>query len=177
VLNGSRFQLVNARTSRRRKQSLEHTNIDLSGLAAEVVDELRVTDPAHQPSVTIQAGITAYGDISLLESVLENLLGNAWKYTVRCAQPRISFFCKPRGEGWIYIVEDNGPGFDMAYADQLFAPFQRLHSQEAYPGIGIGLATVQRIIRRHGGEIRAHSRTGESARFSFTLRPGIFEAS
>lgn len=163
--------------SRSSRGMLERTNIDLSGLAAEVVDELRVTDPAHQPSVTIQAGITANGDISLLESVLENLLGNAWKYTVGCAQPRISFFCKPQGEGWIYIVEDNGPGFDMAYADQLFAPFQRLHSQEAYPGIGIGLATVQRIIRRHGGEIRAHSRPGEGARFCFTLRPGIFEAS
>ncbi len=163
--------------SRSSRGVLERTTVDLSRLAEEVVEELRVADPAHRPSVAIQPGITAYGDISLLESVLENLLGNAWKYTVGCPQPRISFSCEPRGEGWVYIVEDNGPGFDMAYAEQLFTPFQRLHSQETYPGIGIGLATVQRIIHRHGGEIRAHSQPGEGARFCFTLRPGIFDAS
>ena len=163
--------------SRSSRGMLERTQIDLSALAAEVIDELRATDPTHQPSVNIQAGITAYGDIRLLECVLENILGNAWKYTVGCTQPRISFFCKRQGDGWIYIVEDNGAGFDMAYADQLFTPFQRLHSQEAYPGIGIGLATVERIIHRHGGEIHAHSTPGEGTRFSFTLRPGIFETS
>jgi len=179
ILNGCRrmTEMIEGllKLSRSSRRLLERTQIDLSSLAAEVVEELRVNDPAHQPTVNIQTGITAYGDVHLLESVLENLLGNAWKYTVGGTQPRISFFSKRQGDGWIYYVEDNGSGFDMAYAKQLFTPFQRLHSQEAYPGIGIGLATVQRIIHRHGGEIRAHSAPGEGACFCFTLRPGIFE--
>lgn len=180
ILNGCRrmSEMIEGllKLSRSSRGILERTQIDLSGLAAEVIEELRAADPKHRPEVDIQAGITAYGDARLIESVLENLLGNAWKYTVGNPAPSLSLYTKRQGDGWIYYIEDNGPGFDMAYVEQLFTPFQRLHSQADYPGIGIGLATVQRIIHRHGGRIWAHSEPGKGARFCFTLRPGIADA-
>ena len=102
--------------------------------------------------------------------MLENLLGNAWKFTAACASARVEFGVLAGVEGTpAYFVRDNGAGFDMAYAGKLFAPFQRLHSEKEFPGIGIGLATVQRIINRHGGRVWAESALGAGATFSFTL--------
>lgn len=101
--------------------------------------------------------------------VLENLVGNAWKYTGKRAGARIEFSCREQDGKRIYSVRDNGDGFDMAYANKLFLPFQRLHSEEEFEGIGIGLATVQRIILRHGGEVWAEAEPGKGAIFHFTL--------
>jgi light-regulated signal transduction histidine kinase (bacteriophytochrome) len=109
------------------------------------------------------------GDPQLLRALLENLLGNAWKFTSKVHNPRIEFG-RERGDGvWAYFVGDNGAGFDMEYAEKLFAPFQRLHSAKEFAGTGIGLATVQRIVRRHGGRIWAQGAVNEGARFHFTL--------
>jgi signal transduction histidine kinase len=101
--------------------------------------------------------------------VLDNLLGNAWKFTTGVSRARIEVGSSNTDDGVEFFVADNGAGFDMAYADKLFGAFQRLHSQEQFPGIGIGLATVQRIVRRHGGRIRAEASPGAGARFLFTL--------
>jgi light-regulated signal transduction histidine kinase (bacteriophytochrome) len=111
----------------------------------------------------------AYGDRNLLRLVLENLLGNAWKFSSKVDLPRIEMGIKESNGKKTYYIQDNGVGFDMTYADKLFKPFQRLHKASEFPGTGIGLATVQRIIRRHGGEIWAESTVGEGATFYFTL--------
>lgn len=117
----------------------------------------------------VEPKIVVVGDHHLLEAVLSNLLGNAWKYTGKVAEPEIHIYSEQHdGRRWISF-EDNGAGFDMNDADKLFKPFQRLHRQDEFPGIGIGLATVQRIIRRHGGEIHAQGEMGNGAKFSFSL--------
>ena len=141
--------------------------VDLSKTAAEVIRALRDGDRERSFAVGIQPGLTVRGDYGLLKVLLENLLGNAWKFTTKTPKPEIRFgFKKDRGE---YFVEDNGAGFDMAYAKKLFGAFQRLHSQEEFPGTGIGLATVQRVVHRHGGRIRAEGAPGKGAAFYFTL--------
>ena len=115
--------------------------------------------------------ITAWGDVRLMMTVLRNLLGNAWKYTGRTAQGSIRFHVEQRyGRTW-YCVSDNGAGFDMAHAERLFKPFTRLHRQDEFPGHGLGLATVQRIVKRHGGEIEAEAMAGQGATVRFWLRP------
>jgi len=135
-----------------------------------VVDELRRGSPERQVNVVIAAGMTAHGDPTLLRMALENLLGNAWKYSAKVAQAEVHFEPSQQGGRTVYLVSDNGAGFDMRFADRLFGVFQRLHSSSDFPGTGIGLASVQRIVRRHGGEIWAESEVGQGARFYFTLK-------
>ena len=113
--------------------------------------------------------MSVQGDPTLLRIVLENLLGNAWKYSAKVAQARISFESSLHGGRTAYRVRDNGAGFDMRFADRLFGVFQRLHSASDFEGTGIGLASVQRIVRRHGGEIWAESEVNRGASFYFTL--------
>ena len=152
-------------------QPLARQPVNLSQLAGFVVDDLRRGAPERQVEVDIAAGMVADGDPTLLRLVLENLLGNAWKYSARTAQARLQFDCDTQGARQVFNVVDNGAGFDMRYADRLFGVFQRLHSGNDFPGTGVGLASAKRIVRRHGGDIWAESEPGRGARFHFTLRP------
>jgi len=142
--------------------------VDLSAAAREIVGRLAEGEPARRVTVEIQPDVIARGDPRLLHIALTNLFDNAWKYTAKTASPRIVFGMRPEGERDVYHVIDNGVGFDMQYADRLFGAFQRLHGAE-FPGTGIGLATVQRIVHRHGGQVWAESRPAEGASFFFTL--------
>ena len=145
--------------------------VDLSALAAAVLARLARAEPQRQVEVRIEPGLEVCGDPRLLGQVLENLLDNAWKYTARQPSATIRVYAEPgaqAGERWICVADD-GAGFDMANAARLFQPFQRLHRQAEFPGLGIGLATVQRIVRRHGGRIEARSAPGTGAVFRFTL--------
>jgi light-regulated signal transduction histidine kinase (bacteriophytochrome) len=151
--------------------ALELREVNLSALAGEVVRDLRVHDPDRQVDVSIWDGINVNGDARLLRAVLENLLGNAWKFTSKAEAPRIEVGTMRDGDKSVYFVRDNGAGFDMAFADKLFGAFQRLHGMEEFPGTGIGLATVQRIVHRHGGRIWADAAPGRGAVFYFTLAP------
>jgi signal transduction histidine kinase len=151
------------------------TEIDLSELASGVIAELRRAHPDRRVECLVEGGLTAAGDRRLLQAVLENLLGNAWKFTrPRAGAARIEVGRLPGVAPPTFFVRDNGAGFDMAYASRLFAPFQRLHRAEAFEGTGIGLATVQRIVERHGGEIWAEAAVDQGATFFFTL-PGRSE--
>lgn len=143
--------------------------VDLSAMAHEIVLGLQMIEPRRQVAVTIAEALQAEGDPRLLRSLLENLLGNAWKYTSKTATAQIDFNCIVDGEDCVYRVRDNGAGFDMAQADRLFRPFQRLHPASDFTGSGIGLATVARIVKRHGGTIVAEGVSGRGACFSFTL--------
>lgn len=143
--------------------------VDLSAIAAETASVLGSSGPERKVEFHMAKDITAYGDPGLLRGVLENLLGNAWKYTSRTGHAVIEFGVTEHKGVPVYFVRDNGAGFDMAYAGKLFSPFQRLHSQEAFPGSGIGLATVRRIILRHGGSIWAEGAVDKGAAFFFTL--------
>jgi signal transduction histidine kinase len=144
--------------------------VNLSQLAGFVVDDLRRSAPERSVDVHIEPGMTTQGDPTLLRMALENLLGNAWKYTARTAEPRIGFERTEHDGGFAYTVHDNGAGFDMRFADRLFGVFQRLHSASEFEGTGVGLASVRRIVQRHHGEIWAESEVGRGARFHFTLR-------
>jgi signal transduction histidine kinase len=152
-------------------QPLARQPVNLSQLAAFVLDDLRRAAPERQVEVDIAAGMVVDGDPTLLRLVLENLLGNAWKYSARNAQAKLQFNCEMRNGRQVFNVVDNGAGFDMRNADRLFGVFQRLHSANDFPGTGVGLASVKRIVRRHGGDIWAESEPGRGARFHFTLRP------
>jgi light-regulated signal transduction histidine kinase (bacteriophytochrome) len=147
--------------------------LNLSNLVQTLAEELRQRDPGRKIEFNIAPGIVAQGDRSLLLVVLANLLGNAWKFTSRQPHPRIEFGFLHRHGQRAYFVRDNGAGFDMSQAEKLFAPFQRLHDSEAFSGTGIGLATVQRIIHRHGGLIWAEGAVGQGATFFFTLAPRV----
>ena len=144
-------------------------SVDLSLLAREVASSLQLTGPERRVEFRIADGILAHGDASLLQVVLDNLLGNAWKYTGLREQAVIEFGAREIDRVPAYFVRDNGAGFDMADADKLFSPFQRLPGAESSRGFGIGLATVQRIIRQHGGRIWAESEPDRGATFYFTL--------
>ena len=151
------------------RAEINRCSVDLSALASEVCAELQQTEPQRAVKLEIAPGLNADGDPRLLRIVLCNLLGNAWKYSRKRPEARIEFG-KTDGEGVdTYFVRDNGAGFDMAYADKLFGAFQRLHRNDEFEGIGVGLATVQRIIRRHHGTIRAESVEHEGTTFYFTL--------
>ncbi|GFO69241.1 hypothetical protein GMLC_28200 [Geomonas limicola] len=154
--------------SRVSRSKLVKQTVNLSALAADITASLRESDPARRVEVEITPGIKALGDKILLGQVLENLLGNAWKYTARREGARLSFGTTLTGSGRTFYVRDNGAGFDMAYRDKLFGAFQRLHGEE-YEGTGIGLATVKRIIDRHGGEVWAEAAPEAGATFYFTL--------
>ncbi|MFC1763558.1 PAS domain S-box protein [Planctomycetota bacterium] len=155
--------------SRVTRSTLKCRQVDVSHLARHVVENLQQHDPLRQVEVDIADGVHVYGDPGLLEVVLQNLLGNAWKFTAKAELPRIVFEVREEPGDQIYCVRDNGAGFDMAYADKLFGVFQRLHSASEFEGTGVGLATVQRIVQRHGGRIWAESTLGQGATFYFTL--------
>lgn len=145
--------------------------VRVSTLAEMIIDELRNLEPQRSVELSIQPGLTLCGDPRLLRAVLENLLANAWKFTRKNPIPRIEFGASEINGQRVFFVRDNGAGFDMAYADKLFGAFQRLHPRSEFEGTGIGLATVQRIIHRHGGRVWAESATDKGATFYFTL-PG-----
>jgi light-regulated signal transduction histidine kinase (bacteriophytochrome) len=144
--------------------------VDLSALAREVAAELARSEPERHVVVAIAEGLAAPGDPALLRTVLANLFGNAWKFTRRQALPRVEFGCAGNGRGGPYYVRDNGAGFEIEYADRLFGAFQRLHTPEEFEGSGIGLATVRRIVERHGGRVWAEGSPDAGATFYFTLR-------
>ena len=150
-------------------QPLARQPVNLSQLASYVVDELRRNAPEREAEVDIEPGLATTGDPTLLRLVLENLLGNAWKYCARCARTQISLRTVPHGHGHAYVVRDNGAGFDMRSSDRLFGLFQRLHSASEFPGHGVGLASVKRIVHRHGGDVWAEAEPGRGAAFFFTL--------
>jgi PAS domain S-box-containing protein len=156
--------------SRISRSELKREDIDLSAIAHEVIDELRRQDPARTVECKIQEGVTAWGDARLLRIVLDNLLGNAWKFTSKRSDAEIEFGMRKQDEEEaLYFVRDNGAGFDMAYSEKLFGAFQRLHDTTEFPGTGIGLATAQRVIHKHGGHIHADSEVGKGATFYFKL--------
>ncbi len=150
-------------------QPLARQPVNLSQVAGYVVEDLRRQAPQRQVQVHIEPGLSAQGDPTLLRLVLENLLGNAWKYSSKCDAAVIDFHRVQHDDTWVYEVRDNGAGFDMRSADRLFGVFQRLHGAHDFPGTGVGLASVRRIVRRHGGQIWAESKPGAGARFQFTL--------
>jgi light-regulated signal transduction histidine kinase (bacteriophytochrome) len=155
--------------SRVTRSDMSYEWVNLSELARNIVAELEKAEPQRKVKLSIAPVMWAYGDRSLLRLALENLLGNAWKFSSKAASPRIEMGTLEYNSKQAYFVRDNGVGFDMTYADKLFKPFQRLHKSTEFAGTGIGLATVQRIIRRHGGEVWAESKVGEGATFYFTL--------
>ena len=155
-----------ARVSRR---ELVRKRADLSDIAGQVAAELRRRQPARKVQVKVQPGLVAEADPHLLAIVFENLMGNAWKFTGKREDARIEVGRQADGGAPAFYVRDNGAGFDMQYADKLFGAFQRLHAEADFEGTGIGLATVQRIVARHGGRIWAEGRVDEGATFYFTL--------
>jgi len=172
-----------ARVSR---AEMQRETVDLSALAGDVLAELQKNEPERRVECHIEPGLAAEGDARLLRVVLDNLLGNAWKFTSKTANVKIEFGALPQASpgmdevdrvvnrrsetgGPAYFVRDNGAGFDMQYVNKLFGAFQRLHAMNEFPGTGVGLATVQRIVHRHGGAVRAQGKPGAGATFYFTL--------
>lgn len=151
------------------RAAVRRGDADLSAIARVIVAELRDADPAREVVTTIEPGVLAYADPALVGDVLQNLLGNAWKYSSKNARARISFRCCTREPEPVYAVTDDGAGFDMVFADRLFQSFERLHTSSEFEGTGLGLVTVQRIVERHGGRIWAEARVGQGATFYFTL--------
>jgi light-regulated signal transduction histidine kinase (bacteriophytochrome) len=164
-------ELIDAllKMSRVSRGELRLERVDLSRLAGEVIEELRVGDARRQVEVLIQPELFVIGDAPLLRNLLGNLLGNAWKFTRDRLDARIEFGAVVDEQGLEYFVRDNGAGFSQAYVDKLFRPFQRLHHNDDFAGHGIGLASVKRIVERHGGTIRAEGEVGKGATFWFTL--------
>ena len=155
--------------SRSTRGGLQYEMVDISALSKRLLVELAQSDPERQITIEVEAGLQARGDTRMIEVMMRNLLGNAWKYTAHMKEPNICVYAEERDNAHLFCVADNGAGFDMAHANRLFKPFQRLHRQEEFPGIGIGLATVQRIVNRHGGIIEARGKPGKGATFCFTL--------
>ena len=156
--------------SRVARADMHCAQVDLSALARSIADRLQQEEPDRQVEFVIQPELTAYGDTRLLDIVLTNLLGNAWKFTSKHPAARIEFGQTEMGGQRVYFVRDNGAGFDMAYARKLFGAFQRMHRSDEFPGSGVGLATVQRIIHRHGGRIWAEAEVEKGATFYFVLQ-------
>lgn len=157
--------------SRLTRQVMSSDNVDLTAMASGIVAELRKGSPDRDVAVTIEPAMASRGDSRLLHVALENLLGNAWKYTARKPVSHIHFGVKTDEPTPVFYVRDDGAGFDMQYAGRLFGAFQRLHPVEEFDGTGIGLATVQRIVHRHGGQVWAEAEAGRGATFYFTLSP------
>jgi signal transduction histidine kinase len=170
------------------RQEIDRMEFNISNRASSIIDGLRETDPGRNVEVCIEEGLSAFADLGLMEIVLTNLLGNAWKFTSKAENARIEFGAfegtvqdlRTESSGvvetglsperkTVYYVRDNGIGFDPNYSEKLFAPFQRLHSDKEFAGTGIGLSIVERIIRRHDGRIWGESEKGKGAAFFFTL--------
>ena len=158
--------------SRLSRQRCARVPVDMSALAREVVAEVRAGQPDRHVEVEIQDGLLVEADPSLVRTVLQNLLANAYKFTSKAAHPRIRFGAIEQDGVPVYFVADNGAGFDMAHAERLFLPFYRLHRETEFPGDGIGLATVMRAVRKHGGTIWAQAAVNEGATFHFSLTSG-----
>ncbi|MEW6186163.1 MAG: ATP-binding protein [Thermodesulfobacteriota bacterium] len=155
--------------SRVTRGELHREAVDLKAIVLEIADELKRTDPARQVEVIVGSGITVQGDLRLLKIALGHLLNNAWKFTARHPMARIEVDRMDREGETLFFIRDDGAGFDMTYGERLFGTFQRLHTQEEFEGTGIGLATVRRIIHRHGGRIWAEGEVEKGATFFFTL--------
>ena len=158
--------------SRVSRTEMRHERVDLSALAQEIAAELQQRNTQRQVEFVIESGLLVEGDSRLLQAVMENLLDNAWKFTGKRPVARIEFGARERDGEVVYFVRDNGVGFDMAHAGKLFGAFQRLHAMNDYAGTGIGLATVQRIVDRHGGRVMAEAAPEEGATIYFTLGAG-----
>ncbi len=155
--------------SRLSRSEMRSQTVSLSKLAREIAEKLKEGEPERTVKFSIEDDVIVMGDERLLRIALQNLFDNAWKFTSKRERAKISFGQIRNGEKTEYFVRDDGAGFDMAYADKLFGVFQRLHTTKEFEGTGIGLVTVQRIIHRHGGLIRAEAKVGEGAAFYFTL--------
>lgn len=154
----------------RSKSAVLHVEpIDLSSIAASIIDDLQRSEPQREVEVVITPGLRTIADRGLMRVALSNLLGNAWKYTSHNPNPHIEFSSRHEGSVVVFFIRDNGAGFDSQFRDRLFQPFQRLHTQEEFTGTGVGLATVARIISRHGGTVWAESETGQGACFFFAI--------
>ena len=161
--------------SRITRSQLNIQMVDLSAIAAETIAALKEDQPERSVEVRIAPDVYGQCDARLIQIALQNLLQNAWKYTGKKAEARIEFGWQEVDGEQVYFVSDNGVGFDMAYVDKLFGAFQRLHTEQEFQGIGIGLATVQRIIHRHGGKLWVEAEVAKGATFYFTLMPGVVE--
>ena len=157
--------------SRVTRSEFHHESVDLSTMVREISEKLQQNDPDRTVDVIIREGVFVNGDSNLLKIALENLVNNAWKFTSKEARPQFEFGTTVKEGKTACFIRDNGVGFDMAYVNKLFGAFQRLHTSLEFPGTGIGLATVQRIINRHGGQVWAEAEVGKGATFYFTL-PG-----
>ena len=155
--------------SRVTRADLRDQEVDLSSIAGLILARLQESEPERKMDAKVRPGVLVTGDGQLLKIAMENLLENAWKFTAKEPESRIEFGMMQAGGEATYFVRDNGAGFDMTYTDRLFGPFQRLHPQGEFPGNGIGLATVQRIIHRHGGRVWAEGLVGQGATFYFTM--------
>lgn len=157
------------RLARVTRTELRTSSVDLSRMAHEIVRDLAEREPGRKCVVRIAPNAVVHGDRNLLRIALENLLGNAWKFSARRGETEIEFGITTQAGEQVFFVRDNGAGFDMAFAAKLFRPFQRLHSHAEFPGSGVGLAIVQRVIERHGGRVWAESTEGRETTFSFTI--------
>lgn len=155
--------------SRLARAPLAVAAVDLSSMAEDIARSLLQTAPQRQASFAVQPHLQASGDPRLLRMVLQNLLGNAWKFTRHQSAAHIELGATERNGKRVFLVRDNGAGFDLTAAGRLFTPFQRFHTAAEFEGVGVGLATVCRIVERHGGEIWAESEPGRGATFYFTL--------
>jgi light-regulated signal transduction histidine kinase (bacteriophytochrome) len=156
--------------SRVNRAEFKRESVDLSKMVQTILLTVRQKNPARDVKVSIQEDIIIDGDRRLLDIALTNLIDNAWKFTGKTKNARIEFGTLLKDGKPVMFIRDNGVGFDMAYVDKLFGAFQRLHTIAEFPGTGIGLATVQRVIHRHGGKVWAESEVGKGATFYFTLK-------
>ncbi len=165
------------RLSQVTRSVMKREEVDLSAIASIEAEKLRASSPQRDVQFTIAPGMRARCDQALIRVLLENVLGNAFKFTRKTEHARIEFGCEQHDGVRVYVVRDNGVGFDMAHVGKVFEAFERLHTTEDFEGTGIGLTTADRIVRRHGGTITAHAQPGEGATLSFTLGPGGEEVS
>jgi len=155
------------------RQDLRWGNFSLSEMAVEAAASLAAAQPQRSVQISIQKDMQVDGDAGLMRAVIDNLVGNAWKFTEKTGAPAIDIGSQQRDGRTVYFVRDNGAGFDMQYANKLFSPFQRLHHASEFEGTGIGLATVRKVISRHGGSVWAEGAVGRGATIFFTLgQPG-----
>jgi light-regulated signal transduction histidine kinase (bacteriophytochrome) len=159
--------------SRVARGQIQRSRVDLTAIAQSVAARLQEAEPERQVEFAAQAGLAAQGDARLLEIVLSNLLGNAWKFSGTRPLARVEFGQTNVDGRPAYFVRDNGVGFDMTYAEKLFGAFQRMHKASEFPGTGIGLATVRRVIHRHGGRVWAETQVDRGATFYFTLEEEV----